>query len=326
MDNKQTNSSFRLEASGILKIALKWWKPLILVGIISVILAVIFTSPYFIKPLFKSRAVIYPSNIAPYSSENPTEQMLQVFESEDIRDRLIKDFDLYKHYEIDSTDKYHLTTLYGTIKERISASKTEYESAELTVYDTDPLIASAICDSMISYFNNKIITMQRAKYAEVVKINWNQMERKRIEMDSMEIAMKLLRTDYGILEYGEQVKPFSKAYYKAVAEGKAGNGKNSSLDQIEKTFAEKGGEYMNLKEHLWRIRGTYNDLKIIYENSLTNLTKELTFCNVVTRPFPADKKSSPVRSLLILGYALAALFASFIIIIIIEKNRESKFS
>lgn len=322
MNAKQSPSSLRLEASGIIKIAVNWYKHLLIIAAISFVLGWIFSSPAFIKPLFKSRAVIYPSNLASYATENATEQMIQLFQSENIRDRLIKDFDLFNHYEVDSSIKYPLTTLYGIMKERIKVSKTEFESAELEVLDTDPLIAARICDSIISYMNQTTRSLQRSKFAEVVIINKKQMDIKKQEMDSMENAIKLLRTEYGILEFEEQVKPFSKAYYKAVSEGKAGNG-NSKLDKIAQEMAEKGGEYIALKEHLWRVRGTYNDIKIDYENSLRDYTKVLTYCNMVTKPIPAEKKSYPVRSMIILGFMAAMVFLSFIVIIIIEKNKES---
>lgn len=321
MNNEQSTSSLRLEASGILKIAVKWWKPLLITGIISFILGCIFSSPAFIKPLFKSRAVVYPSNLGSYATENATEQMLQLFQSEDIRDKLIKDFDLFKHYGIDTASKYPYSTLYYMLKERIKVAKTEFESAELEVLDTDPVIAAGICDSMLSYLNQKALAMQREKYAEVVIINKNQMELKKHDMDSMEEAIKKLRTEYGILEFEEQIKPFSREYYKALNLGKAGN-ENSKLDLIKKNLADKGGEYISLKEHLFRERGTYNDLKILYENSLRDYTKVLTYCNVITKPIPAEKKSYPVRSMLILGFTAAMVFLAFITIIIIEKNKE----
>jgi len=321
MDSQQNTSSIRLEASGILQIAAKWWKPLLIIAVISVMLSMLFSSPVFIKPLFKSRAIIYPSNLAPYATENATEQMLQIFESEEVLDHLIRDFNLFKHYAIDSAgEKYPVSLLKYMMKERIKVSKTEFESAELTVFDTDPLMASKICDSMISYMNEKVREMQREKYAEVVIINKHQMDLKKHEMDSMEAAIELLRTDYGILDFERQVRPFSSAYYKAMEQGKAGTG--STIDNLRKNLAEKGGDYISLKEHLYRVRGTYNDLKILYENAVTNLTKELTYTNVVTKPFPAEKKSYPVRSLLILGFTAAMVFVSFVIIIIIEKNKQ----
>lgn len=320
MDSQQNSSSLRFEASGILKIAVKWWKPLLIIAAGSAILAAIFSSPAFIKPLFKSNAIIYPSNLAPYATENATEQMIQIFESEDILDQLIRDFHLFKHYEIDSaTEKYPMNLIKYMMKERIKISKTEFESAELIVFDTDPFVASQICDSMISYMNEKVREMQREKYAEVVIIHKNELDLQKHEMDSMEAAMKSLRTDYGILEFEQQIKPFSKTYYSGIASGKANAG--SSIENIKKNLAEKGGEYISLKEHLYRIRSTYNDLKVLYDNSVRDLTKVLTYSNVVTRPFPAEKKSSPVRSLLILGFTTAMVFVSFIIIVIIEKNK-----
>jgi hypothetical protein len=322
MDSAQNPSSLRLEASGILKVAGKWWKPLLIVAVGSAILAAIFSSPMFIKPLFKSRAIIYPSNLAPYATENATEQMIQIFESEDILDHLIRDFNLFKHYEIDSAnEKYPMNLIKYIMKERITISKTEFESAELIVFDTDPLVASQICDSMISYMNQKAREMQRIKYSEVVRIYKNQMEFEKHQMDSMEGVIKSLRTDYGVLLFDEQVKPFSKVYYEALAQGKAGEG--SSLDNTRKNLAEKGGDYISLQEHLFRMRGAYNDLKVLYDNSVRDLYKYLTFTNVVTKPFPAEKKSYPVRSLLILGFTAAMVFVSFLIMIIIEKNKSS---
>src|SRR6185436_17086084 len=247
MDSQQNPSSLRLEASGILKIAVKWWKPLVIVAAGSAILAVIFSSPLFIKPLFKSRAIIYPSNLAPYATENATEQMIQVFESEDILDHLIRDFKLFKHYDIDSAkEKYPMNLIKYMMKERIKISKTEFESAELIVFDTDPFVAAQICDSMISYMNEKVREMQRIKYAEVVWIHKTQMDLKKHEMDSMEAALKTLRTDYGVLDFERQVKPFSTAYYKAFEQGKAGEG--SVLDNVRKNLAEKGGDYISLRQ------------------------------------------------------------------------------
>ncbi|MEO5570092.1 MAG: hypothetical protein ABIT08_04590 [Bacteroidia bacterium] len=320
MDSQLNPSSLRLEASGILKIGAKWWKPLLLVAAVSAILAIIFSSPAFIKPLFKSNAILYPSNLTPYATENATEQMIQIFESEDILDHVIRDFHIFKHYEVDSAhEKYPMSLIKYMMKERIKISKTEFESAELTVFDTDPLVAANICDSMISYMNDKAREMQRIKYAEVVSIHKHQMDLTKLQMDSMEGAISKLRTDYGVWDFEHQVRPFASAYYKAMEQGKAGTG--SSMDNIRKNLSEKGGNYISLQEHLSRIRGVYNDLKVLYDNASRDLSKNLTFTNVVTKPFPAEKKSYPVRSLLILGFTAAMVFVSFLIIIIIEKNK-----
>lgn len=319
----QTSALFRTDMNRIFTILKQWWKHIAAVTIAAFILSVIFTLPEFMPPLFKSTAVLYPSNLYPYSTESPTEQMIQTLKSEDIRDMAIRDFDLMKHYKIKPDAKYPLTELYGIYSEFVSVSKTQFESVELTVLDTDPMIAYRLCDSLISYLNRKVRNMHREKYTEVVKIWKDQMERKKIEMDSMETAIKNLRVNYGILEFEEQIKPFSKEYYKALASGQAGTG-NSRLDKVERNFAEKGGEYVSLKEHLWRVRGAYNDFKKEYEEALKNLNKEQTFANIITPPKPAERKSYPLRMLIVFSVTVAAFFFSLVLIMVLHNMRSAK--
>jgi capsular polysaccharide biosynthesis protein len=306
------------DALFIIDIVLKYKKHLAIVGVVSVILGIIFSTEYFIKPRFKSTAIVYPSNLVPYSTESPTEQLLQLFESDDIRDNLIKDFNLYEHYQIDTNQKYPLTLLHGQMKENIQVDKTKFESIEITVWDTDPQIASDIADSLISKMDHKARQLQRAKAKEVVVIIKNQLDLKKAEMDSMEIGLKNLRTEYGILDFSDQIKAFSKVYYSEMVSGRVGTGR--PIDKVMSNLQNKGGEYVTLSEHLWRTRGTYNDFKIQYESALKDLTKELTYSNIITKPIPAEKKSYPIRSLLILMFTSSMLLLSFIVIVVYENS------
>lgn len=301
----------------VVNIVLKYKIPLIVIAVLSIILSVVFSSEYFIKPKFKSTAIVYPSNLVPYSTESPTEQMLQLFESDDIRDELIRDFDLFNHYEIDTTQKYPLTLLYGQMSENIKIDKTKFESVEIEVYDTDPFIACRLVDSLLVKMHKKARMIQREKSAEVVVIIKNQYDLKKAEMDSMENLLKDIRTTYNLLDFNSQVKSFTRAYYESMAKG----GSNSKLDKVMTDLAENGGRYVSLNEHLWRVRGTYNDLKLQYENALKDLSKELTYTNVVTKPVPAEKKSSPVRSLIVLMFTASMLLLSFIIIVVFENSK-----
>lgn len=309
------------DALFIIDIVLKYKKHLAIVGVISVLLAIIFSSEFFIKPRYKSTAIVYPSNLVPYSTESPTEQLLQLFESDDIRDDLIKDFDLFNHYEIDTNQKYPLTILHGQMKENIQIDKTKFESVEITVWDTDPIVARDIADSLLSKLDKKARALQREKSAEVVVINKNQLDLKKAEMDSMEFELMQIRNKYGILDFGDQVKSFSRVYYEEMAAGRAGqNSSGRPMDKTMSALLDKGGEYVSLREHLWRVRGTYNDYKILYENSLKDMTKELTYSNVITKPVPAEKKSYPVRSLIVLMFTGAMLALTFIVLVIYENS------
>ncbi len=95
--------------TNLINLLLKWRIHLMVILAVALVLAVIFSSPFFITPKFKSIAVIYPANVSPYSEESETEQMYQVLQSQDIIDSVITKFNLAAHYKISSDYKYYKT-------------------------------------------------------------------------------------------------------------------------------------------------------------------------------------------------------------------------
>ena len=110
----------------LLRLLNRWKKHLLIAGAISLIGSIIFSSPIFIKPKFKSFALVYPSNLIAYSTESSTEQMLQLTQSYDIRNRIINTFHLFEHYGIDTVKNLtHQSEVYKKYDENIIIKKTE---------------------------------------------------------------------------------------------------------------------------------------------------------------------------------------------------------
>ena len=109
----------------LIQLLVRWKKQLMIVGISSLVLSVIFSSPLFIKPKFKSTAIVYPSNLIAYSTESATEQMLQITQSTDIRDKIIRAFNLFDHYDIDTvSDISFRTNVFKAYEENVIIKKT----------------------------------------------------------------------------------------------------------------------------------------------------------------------------------------------------------
>ncbi len=314
MDNNFFNST------DLLRIVYRWKKHLIIVAVISLAGSVIFSSPYFIKPKYKSFALVYPSNLIAYSTESATEQMLQVTQSYDIRNKIIRTFNLFEHYGIDTTNtKSYRAQIYKMYDENITIKKTEFESMEITAYDTDPLIASEIVDSIIHYFNLKARELQVSKSKEVLIIAADQLKIKKNEMDSMENKLHEYSIAYGLLDYKSQSKEVTRAYMRGLS---TGNGKvPAETNKIMEGLKDKGTEFNALNEHLWRIRGTYNDLVEFYDNAYRDVTKKLTYANIVTKPFPSDKKAYPIRWLIVVITVGTSLLIAFIILMVIDMKK-----
>lgn len=312
--------SNELSFSVIIEIIKKRLGIIAILVIVAAVASAIFSGPTFIKPQFKSRAVIYPSNLSPYGEESETEQMLQLLYATDIKDSLISKFNLYQRYHIARNSESHRFYMNETIKERVSFSATRYESVEIEVMDENPDTAKLMVDEIMHQLNVKARNIQREKYAEVVDINWNEMEKQRIRVDSIEKRLQFLRDEYGILDYMVQTEEALKGYMKMLANNTNTTNRKKAED-ILNNLIKKGGEYKKLNRLADLTRDTYYSLKRQYEEALKEYTKELTYTNVVVKPEVADKKSYPVRWVIVFTAMLATAIAALAIFIPLDRSK-----
>ncbi|HQI45073.1 MAG TPA: hypothetical protein PLC59_03370 [Bacteroidales bacterium] len=300
----------------LFKIIIKWRFHLVVITLIAVVLSVIFSAPWFIKPQYKSTAILYPSNLIPYSSETPTELMLQIFNSDDIVDSLIRMYDLGTHYEIEKDAKNYKSKVVKVFQSKVDIRKTEYESVIIEIMDVDPVLACNMVKSMVTLFNAKARLLQRDKSEEVLKIAQIQFEQKKLELDTLKTNLDKLRSEYGLLDYTVQVREASRAYYKTL----------SSAGSAKKTIENlqgKGGDFIYLSSLYYAATDAYNKLKQEYEFALKDVKKDLTYSNYITSPVPADKKTYPVRWLIVLISTVSAFSIALITILLVEKNRNN---
>jgi uncharacterized protein involved in exopolysaccharide biosynthesis len=305
----------------LLNIILKWKVTLAIVIVLSVVLSSVFSSSYFIKPKYKSSAVIYPSNLMPYSQETPTEQMLQLFQSDSIFNHVVDNFNLIKHYGLDSASPVIKFELQGIYNENVSIKKTEYEAVKIEVLDHNPDTACKMINEMVNAFNAYTLKLNKAKSRELVTIFGDQLKRKELEIDSINTSLKELGVKFGIIDYKAQSRELSKEYYRTVATGneKKINELTNSLRNLE----ERGGKFHELQQHLDHSTAEYGALLIQYNTVISDSQKDLTYTNMVVKPFPADKKSYPVRWLIVTVAACASILFSLIAIMIIEGRKNN---
>lgn len=307
----------KLNAIRLLRLVTKWKRHLILTGFGALLFSFIFTLPVFMTPMFKASAVIYPVNLSSYSQETPTEQMVQLLQSVDVKEMLIRSFNLYQHYEIDTSGKYPRFEIMKRLEENISVSKTELESVELFVLDKDPQLAARMCDSLISFMDAKATNLLRERAREIMVITGKQMRDKKVELDSLENALLSIRTEYGITDYENMINGFSREYFGALRSG----GANAKMEAMRRNLESKGGEYLLITSLLEPVRETYSEYKVKYELAETDSKKELKYHNTITRPVAPERKDSPKRSLIMLVFTISVLFVAMLVIIYQEHYR-----
>ncbi|MCD6112309.1 MAG: hypothetical protein J7J86_03460 [Bacteroidales bacterium] len=318
-NNKMDNL---FNSSNLIKVIFKWKKHIIITLAVSLVLAAIFSSPFFIKPKFKSIAIIYPSNISPYSDENETEQMLQWLNSRDIKDSIINKYHLDKHYKIDKNYKHYYSSILYKYSKNIIIKKTQYESVEIEVLDTDPLIAYNIVNSIIDFYNLKIRRIHREKSKEVLDVLRKTLEMKKNEINSVEKNLYTLRTKYGIIDYGNQSREVARGFLGTVDGNNVAQINKREVLKLKKNIEIKGGEFIVNNTRLYDLLREYSVIQNQYDLAYKDVNKEFTYTNIVTPPYVADKKCSPNRFIILALTALAVLFFTIITIFIIENKKK----
>lgn len=302
----------------ILKLVMRWKVHLALILGATLLLSVIFSGSYFIPPRFKSFAIVYPSNVAPYSDESETEQMLQVLQSASIRDSVINHFNLIGHYGIDTLDPLWHSTLYYEFSKNVKISKTPYEAVMIEAYDTDPVLARDLINGLIKAYNQKTRWLHNQKFEEVVAMYRRHLDRKQIEIDSLEKRMMSLGVAYGLVPgYDEQSREVMRAVLRT---GGNANPTSPEVLKIKKSIEEKGGEMVYLVNRIEADALVISDYQKEYDIALMNLDREFSYVNIVTSPEVSDKKATPVRWLIVVGSLLSVLLISLLVIGVLENT------
>lgn len=302
----------------IFKSIWKWKTHIAITLLAAIVLSSIISSPLFITPKYKSSGKAYPVNTQKYSKESESEQMLEDIRSVDNKFRLIEAFHLDKVYKISKSDPLYKTYILAEFDKNISFKKTEFETVEITVLDESPQRASDMVDSLIVYFDQLLQHQFAVKYFEVAIIAKRDLEHKKAEIDSVQGLLSEMTKKYNILDYDAQVGAATVGLMDAAAR----RGDVKPAKELLENLKDKGIEFKRLSTQLRSFEHVSDSLKIQYDLGMSQGSKKITYSIIVERPFPADKKSYPVRWLIVLLSTIAALGASVVTVSLIDYIRE----
>ena len=168
--------------------------------------------------------------------------------------------------------------------------------------------------------NNIFRTRTLSGFKAVEKEYFNELNYIHEMEDSVRKLQKL-----GILDVEYQTKELTVAYYTALLEN---NEKAARIiDDKIKILEKYGASYVLLNEILETEYARMVTLKSKYIESRVDAEQILTYKYVVDEAKPADKKSYPKKSLIVLQSTFSAFILAYIILLlmdIIKKGKKSK--
>ncbi len=316
-------------------------KPLLIVTLVAIVLAAVFSAPYFIPPLYKSTVTVFPTttnslskallpqqfasrgqDILEFGAEEEAEQLLQILNSDEIRDRIIEKYHLLRHYDIDTSGRYTKTELYKTYESNISYRRTEYMSVEINVLDTDPDTAALIANDISFLLDDVKNRIQKDRAKKGLGIIEGEYFALKNEIKAYENSLTELRYK-GVHDYETQSAVLNEQLATALIE----NPRGGAVQQIENkldTLAKYGGTYVSLRDELQYLKEELVRLKTKYDQAKVDVSETLPASFKVNMAFPAEKKSYPTRWLIVAIAALSAFVFTLIIILVLDTIKQSR--
>jgi uncharacterized protein involved in exopolysaccharide biosynthesis len=327
---EKTDQHFSFSSTEFFNFIVKKIKPLAIITLIGAVVSIIVALT--IQPRYKSKVVMFPAssssvsndllsnnpgqkNILKFGSEEEAEQMIQVLYSNEIRDNIITKYNLMQHYEIDSASQFPLTKLYNKYKSNISFRRTEYLSVEIEVLDTDPQTAANIANDIASLTDTVMNRMQKDRALLALKLVGEEYTGLQNQMKVMEDSLGIIR-EKGINNYETQAEVYNSALAAAIAKGNI-QAMNAIQQKID-TLSKYGGIYVSLRdrliyetERLSRLKAKYLEAKVDYEQKLPHKF-------IVDRAVKAEKKSKPVRWIIVSLSTFSTFIFAMIFLILLD--------
>lgn len=322
------------DSTKLAQFLITWRKPLLLIGVASIVLSFIFSTPFFITPKYRSTVIMFPTasnsiskallsdnanekqDILEFGVDEQTEHMLQILNSSRIRERVIKKFDLLKHYNINPKSEYKNTLLQKEYDGNITFKRTEFMAVKISVLDKDPAMAANIANSIADLLDSVKNDMQRDRAMQgfrIVETEYNQLKADvRGKEDSLTVLRKL-----GVNDYETQASMMNQQLAIEIANNntrgiKALEGKLTILSLY-------GGPYVSLRDALEYEKKQLSLIKTKYDEARIDAHESLPQKFVVESAFKSEEKAYPIRWLIMLSTTLSALILAVILIIILEK-------
>jgi hypothetical protein len=333
-NHKKKNRYFN--SDDIIQFALSKSKTLISIAFLAAVIS--FALSYTIKPLFKSTVILFPTtstsiaktllnrnagikeSMMQYGEDEDAERILQVLNSDLIRNKIISRFDLMNHYEIDTTKKYPKTKLIKRFKENIKVKRTKYMAIEIDVYDHKPAVASDIANYaalLVDTIMNDMYRERSYKAFLIVEKEYQDMER---QMKALRDSIQLI-SSYGISDYESQAEVFNAEYAKAISSGN-GNAARELKKKIE-VLEKHGGTFLAFKNLLEFESERFSDLKSRYTEAKVDAFESIPYKYILDNADIAEKKAKPKRLIIMLVSSAAAFLFTLIILLITNKNEKN---
>ncbi len=319
-------------------------KRIIYSSIIAAVLTAVFS--LFMKNYYKATTIFYPAstdlakpvpvggvedNRNFYGNDFDLDRLLTIANSDEVAEYLVNTFNLYSHYDIDSTSKRGPSNLRKKLKKLYTTEKSRFDAIELSVEDKDPEISAKMANAARAKVNDIAQGLIKGSQYKMVKAYDETLFKKEIGIKSLSDSLARMRAKYKIYSvesqgevYGENLTLTQSSINNVAARLKAYqdafgpqdsirklkillSGLNNQFNSLEESVALFNEGYstvlsleleqLKFADQLATDKERYKQLKLTYDSPFAAI-------HLVQKAEVPNLKSRPKRSLYVVGIAL----------------------
>lgn len=347
----------------VLKVFFKWLKPIaylcIGVGIGTAAISLLLDNYYESTTTFYADSIdqAKPGQIFGtsnrdtefYGDDRDNDRLLTIAESNELADYMIKTFDLYTHYEIDSTKERAAFNVRQKFNKYYTVIKTKRDAIELSMEDTDKILAAKMVNTARDKIDELAIAIVKNQL-EKIKLSLEQnIEEKKDQLNILGDSINALRSRYGVINTESQGEVFATQILSAEAQLARQTAKLNSLktvgaprDTINKIAADIAGyqgqlailqerissfnlgqaQLIVLERSQKEMSNKLGQEKVQLNQLLTTYNSELSAINLIEAGAIPIIKSRPKRSLIVISAVLVTAIFSIIGVLLFESYQD----
>lgn len=328
MENQNKYNAFSL-----LQFMWKWRKWLLIVCVAAFFVSA--ACSFLVRPRFKSTALLYAPRTSSVSkillneqnynerleikalaTVDETEQMLPFLNSVAIKDSLIEKYKLAEYYNINVNKKGGMTKLYKTITNNMTIKRTDYGAISLSVSDWDPQRAYEMTLDVVRWLDTIKNTVEYERALAAYNILQNQLDSIEREIAIVNDSIRALMA-HGVFDVKLQSERLTQQYAIAAAQGNA-----AAMQRIireQDTLAKYGAQLTSYQDLEYNFSKYHALCKQKMMDAKMDMTTIMPVKFVIDKPFPADKKFYPKRSIIVIISTLCAFILTLIVLLTIER-------
>ncbi|MBL7964572.1 MAG: hypothetical protein JNM31_12110 [Flavobacteriales bacterium] len=288
---------------------------------------------FIIRPRYKSEVILFPAitnspskallneqstgrdDILALGDEEDAEQLLQILHSDQVRDRTADRFDLLNVYRIKPTHKHKRSLLAEAFEDHITFEYTKFSSVRVAVLDEDPQRAADIANFIAAQVDSVWKEMARERAEKGYQLVKNKVDQLVADIATIEDSMRVLR-ELGVHDYHTQTERYNEYMGAAIVKGDQRAVKE--FEERFKVLAKYGGAYVTLQDRQFNEVKRLSILRMKLEQAEADMASDLPHKFVVNKAQPADKKSYPIRWLVVAVSTLSAFLLALLLIVVQE--------